>query len=155
MQSLIPAGDQSCTERLNNRVSHFGISDYTLSATEEIPPYLREQLARFEQLQQNLQAILVQKQQVEMESNEISKALEELKKASDSDPVYKSAGNILVRAKREDVLKDLEERRELYGTRSAVLIKQEQRVRENVKDLQTKIEDAIKGRSTSQAQPGS
>jgi prefoldin beta subunit len=121
-----------------------------LSASEEIPPWLREQLARFEQLQQNLQAILLQKQQVEMESSEISKALDELKKASDSDPVYKSAGNILVRAKKEDLLKDLEERKELSGTRSAVLTKQEQRVRENVKDLQTKIEDAIKGRGTSQ-----
>lgn len=118
-----------------------------LSASEEIPPWLREQLARFEQLQQNLQAILVQKQQVEMEASEISKALDELRKASDSDPVYKSAGNILVRAKKEDLVKDLEERKELSGTRSAVLTKQEQRVRENVKDLQTKIEDAIKGRS--------
>ncbi len=123
-----------------------------MSASEEIPPWLREQLARFEQLQQNLQAILVQKQQVEMEASEISKALDELRKTSDSDPVYKSAGNILVRAKKEDLIKDLEERKELSGTRSAVLTKQEQRVRENVKDLQTKIEDAIKGRSASPTQ---
>ena len=120
-----------------------------MSASEEIPPWLREQLARFEQLQQNLQSILVQRQQVEIESSEVGKALEELKKASETDAVYKSAGNILIRAKKEDLIKELDERKELSGTRTAVLTKQEQRVRENIKDLQAKIEDAIKGRSTS------
>ncbi|MGI0078189.1 MAG: prefoldin subunit beta [Nitrososphaerales archaeon] len=120
----------------------------SLSASEEIPPWLREQLARFEQLQQNLQSILVQRQQVEIESSEIGKALEELKKASDTDAVYKSAGNILIRSKKDELIKDLEERKELSGTRTAVLTKQEQRVRENIKDLQAKIEEAIKSRST-------
>jgi prefoldin beta subunit len=118
-----------------------------LSNPEEIPPYLREQLARYEQLQQNLQAILLQKQQVDLESTEVEKALEELKKASDSDSVYKSAGNILVRAKKEDLIKELDERKELSGTRSAVLAKQEQRVRETVKDLEGKIQEALKSRS--------
>lgn len=118
-----------------------------MSNPEEIPPYLREQLARYEQLQQNLQAILLQKQQVDLESTEVEKALEELKKASDSDSVYKSAGNILVRAKKEDLIKELDERKELSGTRSAVLAKQEQRVRETVKDLEGKIQEALKSRS--------
>jgi prefoldin beta subunit len=118
-----------------------------LSNSEEIPPYLREQLARYEQLQQNLQAILVQKQQIDLESSEVEKALEELKKASDSDAVYKSAGNLLVRAKKDELLKELDERKELSSTRSAVLAKQEQRVRESVKELEAKLQEAIKGRN--------
>ena len=48
---------------------------------QEIPPWLREQLARLQQLQQNLQAIMMQKQQLEAESVEIEKATEELKKS--------------------------------------------------------------------------
>ena len=44
----------------------------------ELPPYIREQLARFDQIQQNLQAVLIQKQQVEMELDETEKALDEL-----------------------------------------------------------------------------
>lgn len=84
---------------------------------------------------------------MEVESGEIGKALEELKKATESDAVYKSAGNILVRAKKEDLVKDLDERKELSGTRIAVLSKQEQRVRESIKELQVKLEDVIKGRS--------
>jgi prefoldin beta subunit len=125
-----------------------------LSNAEEIPPYLREQLARYEQLQQNLQAILVQKQQVELESSEVTKALEELKKASDTDAVYKSAGNLLVRAKKDDLIKELDERKELSNTRSTVLSKQETRVRESVKELEAKIQEAVKSRGTTSA-PGS
>lgn len=120
-----------------------------MSNSNEVPPWLREQLARFEQLQQNLQAILVQKQQLDVESAEVDRAITELKKASDSDAVYKSAGNILVRAKKDDLVKDLEERKELSGTRSTVLAKQEQRVRDSIKELSSKIEGAIKGPNAS------
>jgi len=124
-----------------------------MSASNEVPPWLREQLVRFEQLQQNLQAIVLQKQQVDLEASEVERALAELKKAADTDPVYKSAGNILVRAKKEDLTKELEERKELSNTRSTVLAKQETRVRENIKDLQAKIEEALKGKvpTTTQA----
>ena len=119
-----------------------------MSNPNEVPPWLREQLARFEQLQQNLQAILVQKQQIDLESADVDRALTELKKAGENDSVYKSAGSILVKAKKEDLIKDLDEKKELAGTRSTVLSKQEQRVRENIKELQTKIEDALKGRGS-------
>ncbi len=108
---------------------------------EEIPPVLREQLARYDQLQQNLQAILIQKQQVELELAEIEKALGELNKITSEDTVYKSAGSLLVKVKRDDMLKELLERKELDNTRSLVLAKQESRVRESVKELQSKIED--------------
>ncbi len=118
-----------------------------MSTSEEIPPWLREQLARYEQLQQNLQAIVAQKQQVDLESSDIDRAIEELKKASESDAVYKSAGNLLVKSKKDVLLKELEEKKELAGTRSAVLTKQEQRVRENLKELETKINDAVKSRT--------
>ena len=113
---------------------------------EEIPPWLREQLARFDQLQQNLQAILLQKQQVDLELAEIEKAAAELKKIGPDDIVYKSAGSLLIKVKKDDVLKELDERRELANTRSVVLAKQETRVRENVKELQAKISEAIRSR---------
>ncbi len=118
----------------------------------EIPPLLREQLARYDQTQQNLQAVLAQKQQVELELGETEKALEELGKASDSEAVYKFAGNLLVKVKKEDVLKELGEKKELANTRKMVLAKQETRFRESLKDLQTKIDTAVKTKP-SQAQP--
>ncbi|MCH8022460.1 MAG: prefoldin subunit beta [Thaumarchaeota archaeon] len=80
---------------------------------EEIPPWLREQLARFDQIQQSLQSIMMQKQQVEAETADIEKAVVELNKIKNDETVYKSAGPLLVRVKRVEILKELQEKKEL------------------------------------------
>jgi prefoldin beta subunit len=54
---------------------------------QELPPWLKEQVARLQQLQQNLQAIMMQKQQVEIEIAETDRALEEIKKTGGEDMV--------------------------------------------------------------------
>jgi prefoldin beta subunit len=113
----------------------------------ELPPFLREQLARYEQVQQNLQAVMIQKQQVEMELSETEKALEELGKAADSETIYKFAGNLLIKVQKAAVTNELNEKKELANTRKMVLAKQESRFRDNLKDLQAKIDDAVKGKA--------
>jgi prefoldin beta subunit len=120
----------------------------------ELPPLLREQLARYDQTQQNLQAVLAQKQQVELELGETEKALEELGKASDGEAIYKFAGNLLVKVKKDDVVKELNEKKELGNTRKMVLAKQESRFRETLKDLQTKIDDSVKTKPSQTQPPG-
>ena len=112
---------------------------------QELPPWLREQVSRLQQLQQNLQAIMMQKQQLEVETLETNRALEELKKAGADDTVYKNAGSVLIKAKKDDVVKELEERKELSNTRVMVLTKQETRVKENLKEVETKINEMIRG----------
>lgn len=112
---------------------------------QELPPWLREQLTRLNQLQQNLQAILMQKQQIEIELVETDKALEELKKVNAEDAVYKTAGPVLIKVNRDDVAKELEEKKELANTRVMVLSKQETRVKENLKEVQTKIDEMVRG----------
>lgn len=113
----------------------------------ELSPYLREQIARYEQIQQNLQAVMVQKQQVELETGETTRALEELAKASDTESIYKYAGSLLIKVTKDSVVKELTEKKELANTRSMVLAKQEARFKENLKELQTRIDDAVKGKA--------
>jgi prefoldin beta subunit len=111
---------------------------------QEIPPWLREQLARLQQLQQNLQAIMMQKQQLEAESVEIEKATEELKKSEQDEAVYKSVGPLLIKTKKDDTLKELDEKKDLANTRLVVLGKQETRVKENLKEVENKINEMIR-----------
>jgi len=118
-----------------------------MSSGQQIPPWLQEQIMKMQQAQQSLQSIHMQKQQLEMELAESDKALEELKKASEDDPVYKHAGSILIKSKKEDLIADLEERKELANTRSTVLKKQEERVKESIKEQESKINEMIKGAS--------
>ncbi len=119
-----------------------------MSSGQQIPPWLQEQIMKMQQAQQSLQSINMQKQQLEMELAESDKALEELKKASDDDPVYKHAGSILIKSNKQDLIADLEERKELANTRSIVLKKQEGRVKESIKEQESKINEMMKGASS-------
>ena len=110
---------------------------------QELPPWLREQVARLQQLQQNLQAIMMQKQQVELEVAETDRALEEIRKTGIEDVVYKSAGPLLIKSKKDDVIKELEEKKELSNTRVMVLTKQETRVKDNLKEVENKINQMV------------
>jgi prefoldin beta subunit len=113
---------------------------------QELPPWLREQLSRLQQLQQNLQAIMMQKQQVELEIVEIDRALDELRKLEGNNAsVYKSAGPLLIKTNKDDVQKELEEKKELSNTRLTVLGKQETRVKDNLKEVENKINTMIHG----------
>ena len=112
---------------------------------QELPPWLREQLSRLQQLQQNLQAVMMQKQQVELEIVETDRALEELRKIEGDNAVYKGAGPLLIKTNKDDVLKELEERKELSNTRITVLGKQEIRIKDNLKEVENKINQMIRG----------
>jgi len=122
---------------------------------QELPPWLKEQLARLQQLQQNLQAIMMQKQQVELEISETERALEELKKTTSDDAVYKLAGPLLVKSDKDNLLKELEEKKELSSTRTVVLGKQESRVKENLKELENKINQMMHMAQSGSSQSGS
>jgi prefoldin beta subunit len=116
-----------------------------MSQGQQIPPWLQEQLMKLQQSQQNLQSIMAQKQQLELEQMESERALEELKKASDSDAVYKHAGSILIKSTKAALIAELEEKKELSNTRSAVLAKQETRLKESIKEQEAKINEMIRG----------
>lgn len=117
---------------------------------QQIPPWLQEQVGRLQQLQQNLQSIMLQKQHLESEHLETERALELLQKASDEDVVYKTAGSILVKSTKTVLVSELQEKKELANTRLTVLTKQEARVKENLKEAETKIREMLRGSS----QPG-
>ena len=124
-----------------------------MSAGQQIPPWLQEQLAKMQQSQQNLQSIMAQKQQLDMEQLETDKALEELKKTGDNDTVYKHAGSILIKSNKSELIADLEERKELSKTRATVLSKQEERVKESLKEQEAKINEMMKSGASGSTSP--
>jgi len=106
----------------------------------KLPPQVQERLMRLQQLQQTLQTILQQKQQVDMEATEIDQTLAELQKTADDAVIYKTAGSLLVKAEKPKVITDLTERKDLLSTRQTVLARQEERMRSQLKDLQTQLQ---------------
>jgi len=119
-----------------------------MSSNPQIPPVVQEQLARLQQTQQNLQSIMMQKQQLESEKLETEKALEELKKASDDELVFKHAGTIMIKSNKKDLIEELEEQVELAKTKASLLVKQEERLKTTLKEQETKIQEMMKNYST-------
>ncbi len=117
-------------------------------STGQMPPWLQEQLMKLQQSQQNLQSIMTQKQHLEMEKAETEKALEELKKITDGDTVFKHAGTVLIKSTKKELISELEEKQEMAKTRVTVLGKQETRVKESLKEQESKITEMMKGGST-------
>jgi prefoldin beta subunit len=109
----------------------------------QLPPNIQEKLTRLQQLQNTMQQLVLQKQRLDLELNESERALKTLEDVPSDAKVYKSAGAILVEKRKDDVVKDLEERREFLEMRSKVLMKQEGNTRERLTSLQESLQKEL------------
>jgi prefoldin beta subunit len=111
---------------------------------EKISPQLRHQLAQFQQVQQQAQVLVTQRQQLELLLRETEKALEELEKLSEDAGVYKSVGGIMVRSSRDALKKELSEQKETLDLRIKALQKQEERSIQRLREMREKIDKELK-----------
>jgi len=109
----------------------------------KLPPQVQERLLRLQQLQQTLQSVLAQKQQVQLEMSEIDQASTELQKLADDAVVYKATGSLMIRAEKTKMIAELSERKDLLNARVTILAKQEERLRSQLKELQTKLQQDL------------
>jgi prefoldin beta subunit len=121
----------------------------------QMPPWLQEQIMKLQQSQQSLQSVMQQKQHLEIENAETEKALEELRKVADDDAVFKQAGTVLIKSKKQELIDELQERIELTKTRATVLEKQETRLKESLKEQEAKITEQMKSGSAGTTPPNS
>jgi prefoldin beta subunit len=118
-----------------------------------LPPQVQERFLRLQQLQQTLQSVLAQKQQVELELSESGQASSELEKLTDDAVIYKATGSLMIKAEKTKVTTELNERKDLLNTRVTILTKQEERVRAQLKEVQTKLQQDLNPVSPHPSQP--
>ena len=87
-------------------------------------------------VEQSLQNILSQKQNFQTQILELENALKELKTSEVS---YKMVANILVKADKETLKKDLEEKLEVFNLRIKAIEKQESKLQEKAQSLQSEF----------------
>ncbi|MCJ7516626.1 MAG: prefoldin subunit beta [Methanomassiliicoccales archaeon] len=111
---------------------------------DDVSPKIQNQIAQFQQLQQQLQAILGQKYQMEAQLKEMERTIEELNKTTEDFPIYKSVGSLLIKAKDKDsVLKEIEDDKESTGVRIKTLERQEKYMRDRYQSLQDQLSKAL------------
>lgn len=88
--------------------------------------------------QQQMQGILTQKETLNVQMVELSTALDELEKTKDQD-VYKVSGPLLIKSKKTEVKKDLEEKKELIDVKLKTLEKSEEKIKKKLDDLREQL----------------
>ena len=107
-----------------------------------ISPQLQNQIAQFQQLQQQLQAVSTQKIQMDAQVKEIQRTIEELDKASGD--VYKNVGSLLIKIDDKEAHKaELEDGKETYEIRIKSLERQEKSLREKYEEMQESLNKAM------------
>lgn len=110
----------------------------------ELPPAVQNMVAQLQQLQQQLQVIINQRIQLEGLLKETEQAIAEIEKKVEDAPMYKAVGNILVKDTKENILKELKEKKETYEIRIKTLQRQEERLRERFAETQKKLQEMLK-----------
>ncbi len=111
---------------------------------DELSPKIQNQIAQFQQMQQQLQAVLNQKFQMEAQLREMQRTVVELNKAPEDVPVYKSVGALLIKAENKAaVLKEIEDDKETLEVRVKTLDRQEKFLREKYQSLQDQLQKAL------------
>lgn len=107
----------------------------------EVPEEVQEKVRQLQMLEQALQQLLMQKQAFQLQLMESESALKELQ---GSEEAYKIIGNVMVLTKKEELVKELQEKKETVELRISSLEKQEAKTREKASSLQKDVLAAIK-----------
>lgn len=111
---------------------------------DEISPKLQNQIAQFQQLQQQLQGVMSQKYRMEAQVKELEMTLDELKKTQSETPIYKSVGALMIQVKDKEALqKEIEDDKETAEVRLKTLDRQEKMFRERYQVMQDQISKAL------------
>jgi prefoldin beta subunit len=111
--------------------------------SSELPPQIQNQLAQLQQIQQQAQALAVQKNQVEITLKETELALSELEKLEADAVVYRAIGDLLIKTERDKAKESLIEKKDTLTLRVQTLVRQEERIQKRFQQLQEQLKQAI------------
>ena len=98
---------------------------------------------QFQAYQQQLQSIMIQKENLKLQILGIEKALEELE-ASKEKEAYKITGSIMIKKNSIDLKNELKEKKDSFDVRTKTLEKAEERITTKLKDMEPKLREMIK-----------
>jgi prefoldin beta subunit len=90
----------------------------------------QQKIQEAQMLEQSMNSLLMQRQAFNLELNETLNALEEVKKTDDE--IYKLSGSIMLKADKEKVKKELEDKKKILEMRLESIEKQEKLLEKKV-----------------------
>ncbi|PUA32454.1 MAG: prefoldin subunit beta [Zestosphaera tikiterensis] len=107
---------------------------------QKIPPELEQTLIKYQQIESQLASVITQKSVVSSELKDIERALNVLQSISAETPVYKNTGFVLVKVGKDEVIKELQERKEELEVRLTSFEKIEETLRKQFEAVKKELE---------------
>ena len=110
----------------------------------ELPKQMQDQIEHFQTLQNQVLALAQQRQTYEAQTRELERANEALAGITADAPVYRSVGAFLVKTPgKAAAVAQIGEESEILGVRLKNVERQESRMKEQLSELQSKIEHGL------------
>jgi len=109
---------------------------------EDMSKETEQKIGQLQLMEQNLQNFIIQKQTFQTQLFEIDNALKELETSKDK--TYKIVGTVMIASKKEDLIKELKEKKSVIELRIKTLEKQEKAIKEKAANMQTEIMSQLK-----------
>ncbi|MEM2131417.1 MAG: prefoldin subunit beta [Candidatus Woesearchaeota archaeon] len=95
-----------------------------------------EKISQLQNIEQNINTLIGQKQQFQSQNLEIENALSQIET---TERVFRIIGNIMVESTKEESKKDLNEKKEVIALRLKTIEKQEEKLRQKANELQQEV----------------
>ena len=107
---------------------------------QKIPPELEQLLVKYQQVENQLASVITQKGVVASQLREVERALEIIQNLKEDSPVYKNTGFVLVKVSRDEVIKELNDRKEELQIRLTSLERMESTLRKQLEELKKQLD---------------
>ena len=97
---------------------------------------VKEKIGQLSMMEQSLAQFLQKKQGFQSQLLEIESALAEIKQ---TEKTYRIIGNVMVATEKENLQKELEEKKETLNLRLKTLEKQEEKIRKQTQEMQSEV----------------
>ncbi|OYT50475.1 MAG: prefoldin subunit beta [Desulfurococcales archaeon ex4484_204] len=107
---------------------------------QRLPPEVEQLVVKYQQVEQQLASVLTQKSVVVSQIKEIDRALNVLNSVKPETEVFKNTGFALIKVPRDEVIKELNERREELQIRLTSLEKMESLLRKQLDEIRGRLD---------------
>ncbi|MEM0380564.1 MAG: prefoldin subunit beta [Desulfurococcaceae archaeon] len=112
-------------------------------AQQKLPPEVQQTIAQYQAIRDSYLKIDAELRAIEAELADINTILDTLSTMSNDVEVYKMIGHVLIRKSKENVVKELEERRELLNIKRDKYKRQLSILEKQLKDLESKLREIL------------
>lgn len=95
-----------------------------------------EKINQLQNIEQNINTLIAQKQQFQSQNIEIENALTQIEQTN---KIFRIIGNIMIESSKEETKKDLTEKKEIVDLRLKTIEKQEEKLRQKANTLQQEV----------------